>query len=59
MLDEISQRKKNTVRFILYVESTKTNKTKTISSQIQRAEWWLQRRGVEVREMGENKQANK
>ena len=26
MLDEISQRKKNTVRFILYVESTQTNK---------------------------------
>ena len=26
MLDEISQGKKNTVRFILYVESTQTNK---------------------------------
>ena len=26
MLDEISQRKKYTVRFILYVESTQTNK---------------------------------
>lgn len=63
MLDEISQRKKNIVWFILYVESTKTktNKQTKVRQQAHgyRAECWLQKRGVEVRDMGEDKQTSK
>lgn len=33
--------------------------SKTTSSWIYRAECWLQKRGVEVREMGEDKQTSK
>ena len=37
----------------------KQKQGKTTSSWIYRAECWLQKRGVEVREMGEDKQTSK
>ena len=53
MLNEISQRKTNTILFQLYIESEK-KKRKNIKkqTQIQRTNWWLPERDEEMKEIG-------